>query len=122
MWSGHIGRRDSRFPPYVLRYSRHSIAAIILNDAVPCTQRPVRAPEPSLKLVQKESGVLATKKLLDYVLSLAGTAPNVHRLENGDGVLEQELCIASSASVDGIVVMWRVTVCVEKFEDPQLAA
>jgi hypothetical protein len=38
--------------------------------------------------VQKESGVLATKKLLDYVFSLAGAALNVHRLENGDGVFE----------------------------------
>jgi nicotinate-nucleotide pyrophosphorylase len=72
--------------------------------------------------MQKESGVLATKKLLDYVLSLGGTALNVHRLENGDGVLKQELCIASSASADRIVVMWRVTVYIEKFEDPQLAA
>lgn len=70
---------------------------------------------------------MATKKLLDHILSLACAPLRIHCPEDGEDVFDQEVCLDMSGSVVvvGFVVVWSVCVFIvllDKSKDSQLAA
>ena len=90
----------------------------ILNGAVPGLERAVGAAQPAAQLVQEEAGGIAAEEIGQHGLGLAGAAARVDRLEDGDGVLEQELGVAGSAAAAAVFVgcrglggMTRVAMC-----------
>src|SRR6187402_3030021 len=61
---------------------------VILHMPIPILQRPIRTPQPSPQLVQKQPRILPPQKILQHLLRLPTASLDIHRLQNRHYILE----------------------------------